>query len=340
MRLTSFLIAGFIFVWVVVATPSSAPAQDSGLKKLLEIFESKGILTADEVKLIQQAAAEDLQKIKEKDSEIYRREQQPLYPENESGRGEKEIYGPTLAEPAVGEVSPPQAASHSEGRTELLEDLSAVHLNALYNRGFCLQADNPEELALCLGGLLQTDYRYYDYENGDPENNHFDIRRARLRLSGNLLRYLGYKFEYEFQGISSRNLLDAYADIRPLPAAVLRLGQFKEPFGLEQYSPVANLFFNEPAFGYYLTPGRDVGGMVYGSVMDDRLNYGIGVFNGDGLDDTVGADSDYPQVTGRLVLAPFRNRKWRPGKTCSSADPSTTAKSTATMWTFRSKPPD
>lgn len=310
MRFPKILMAAFFFSLVVLASPVSSPAQDSGLAKLLEIFEAKGVLTAEEVNLIRQAAARDRQQFKENKPADGRPAQEPAKLENKTALEKRELSGAPAAGPSEDTPASPQTASRSAGSTGLPEAASAPgRLNAVYDHGFCLQTDDPKELALCLGALLQTDYRYYEYDNGDPDNNRFDIRRVRLKLSGNLFRYLGYKFEYEFQGTSSRNLLDAYADIHALPGAAIRLGQFKEPFGLEQSSPVKNYFFTEPSFSYYLTPGRDVGGMVHGSLLDDRLNYGIGAFNGDGLDDSVGADSDYPQVTGRLVLAPFRNRQ-------------------------------
>ncbi|MCG6878296.1 MAG: hypothetical protein LJE96_03995, partial [Deltaproteobacteria bacterium] len=68
-----------------------------------------------------------------------------------------------------------------------------------------------------------------------------------------------------------------------------------------------NLPFAERAMGYNLTGGRDVGVMAHASCWEDRINYGVGIFNGDGVDDTVGGDSDSPQFTGRVVYAPFRN---------------------------------
>ena len=100
----------------------------------------------------------------------------------------------------------------------------------------------------------------------------------RLLLKGNITNRFGYRFEYEFQGAGSRNLLDAYVDAHISPYASIRVGQFKEPFSLEQYTKDKNLFFAERSMGYYLTPGRDVGLMVHGSFWDDRINYGIGMF--------------------------------------------------------------
>jgi phosphate-selective porin OprO/OprP len=181
-------------------------------------------------------------------------------------------------------------------------------LTAKYQDGLCLSTQDAGTFSLCIGSLVQTDYRYFHYDGADPNNNEFDIRRARLLLSGRLLQHFDYKFEYEFQGAESRNLLDAYVDILALPFASLRIGQFKEPFGLEQYTPDKNLFFAERSMGFYLTPGRDVGLMAHASLLKDAIDYYLGVFNGNGTDDSTGGDSDAPQITGRLVFAPFRNQ--------------------------------
>jgi phosphate-selective porin len=65
----------------------------------------------------------------------------------------------------------------------------------------------------------------------------------------------------------------------------------------------------ERSMGYFLTPRRDIGVMAHAALFDDRLDYGVGVFNGKGVDDSVGGDSDALQITRRLVLAPFRSLK-------------------------------
>jgi phosphate-selective porin OprO/OprP len=86
---------------------------------------------------------------------------------------------------------------------------------------------------------------------------------------------------------------------------VFRLGQFKVPFGLEQSSLDRNIFFAERSMGYYLTPRRDVGLMAHACLWDGRLYYGVGLFNGDGLDDASGGDEDSPALAGRLAWEPF-----------------------------------
>jgi phosphate-selective porin OprO/OprP len=91
--------------------------------------------------------------------------------------------------------------------------------------------------------------------------------------------------------------------------ASFRIGQFKEPFSLEHCTLDSLGFFAERSMGYYLTPGRDVGLMAHASLWSDRIYYGLGIFNGDGLDDAPGGHVDTPEFTGRLVLAPFKHRR-------------------------------
>ena len=163
--------------------------------------------------------------------------------------------------------------------------------------------------SLCIGGLLQADYRYFKYDNEDPDKNGFDLRRVRMLLKGAMLNHFDYKFEYEFEGAGSRRLLDAYVDANFLNDASFRIGQFKVPYGFEWFTKDKNLVFAERSMGVFLTPGRDLGLMAHGSLWQDALNYGVGLFNGDGFDDATTGDEDSPEWVGRLVVSPFK--KWR-----------------------------
>jgi phosphate-selective porin OprO and OprP len=181
---------------------------------------------------------------------------------------------------------------------------SAVALDT--TDGFCLNGSGAHDLSLCFGAFLQTDYRYYHYDKGDPAKNKFDIRRAQLKINGQYEDRFDYFFKYEFEGAGSRRLLDAYVNMKALPYASLKVGQFKEPFGLDTSTSDSDLFFAERSMGYYLAPNRDVGVMMHSSLLDDRFWYGVGIFNGDGVDDSVGGNEDALQVAGRLVVAPFK----------------------------------
>ena len=291
----------------------------SGIQKMLEILQQKNILSAVEARAIRQAVEADLEALSlrektldEKEQNLLKRELELDAKDNDRSPKAKPVMQPievtTKAEQLGGQSNPESEDDTAVDTDSEKTDNSAIGLETSYHNGFCLNTADPKDFALCLGGLLQVDYRYFEYDDGDPSNNKFDIRRARLQLKGNILQYFGYKFLYEFEGAGSRNLLDAYGDIHSLPYASIRFGQFKEPFGLEQNTADQNLWFSERSFGYFLTPRRDVGAMVHASILEDRVNYGFGIFNGDGVDDSTGGDTDSPQFTGRLTLAPFRKR--------------------------------
>jgi len=270
-------------------------AQDTALRQLVELLEKKGALTPAEAEAMRTVIEQDQQRLQEKERALDQREEELL--RREQALAEKESEKPTQ----------PLSEASKTASTKMEKGLP---LEAVYDHGFWLKTTESDLFSLRVGGLLQTDYRYYDYDSQDPDKNKFDIRRARLFVQGNLTDRFSYKFEYEFQGAGSRRLLDAYGDVHLLPYLSVRVGQFKEPFSLEQVTKDKNIVFAERSMAYYLTPGRDVGVMAHASVWDDRINYGLGLFNGDGEDDSTGGDVDEPQFTGRLVFAPFR--KWGP----------------------------
>lgn len=177
-----------------------------------------------------------------------------------------------------------------------------------YNGGFYIRSEEEGGMELRLGGALQGDYRYYKESERGADG--FDIRRAQLVFRGMLTRYIRFGMEYEFEGNETDNLVDAYAEgVNGLHA--LRFGQFKEPFSLEWLTRDKAQYFAERSMAYSLTPKRDVGVMLHGSFWHEGLCYGLGVFNGDGDDGSSrGNEEDSPEITGRVVAAPFRNTVW------------------------------
>ncbi len=174
-----------------------------------------------------------------------------------------------------------------------------------YNDGFCLNSEEQGGLELRLGGAFQVDYRYYGEEA--RADNRFDIRRARLVFHGQLSRWFRFRLEYEFQGNETSNLVDAYGEAVIKGIHALRFGQFKEPFSLEWQSRDKALYFSERSMGYYLTPKRDIGLMLHGSLYEDGANYALGLFNGDGDDGSSrGSEHDDPEIAARLTFKPFK----------------------------------
>jgi len=284
-----------VLVLLVLDIQGECLADSQAMEQLLRVFEQKGLLSPAETGAVRESLAREREATVKREKELEQKEAD-LFKREEELRKKEEIL--REKEPTLSEKGGPA----SEAKTEETQEGARI----CYQDGLCVSSD-VAEFSLCLGGLFQGDYRHFDYGASDPNKNRFDIRRSRMIVKGRALKYFDYKFQYEFQGPGSRNLLDAYADVHALKAVSFRIGQFKEPFGLEQTTDVRNRVFAEPSIGFNLTPNRDVGLMAHGSFWTDSINYGIGIFNGDGPDDTAGGDEDAPQVTGRTVIAPFRS---------------------------------
>lgn len=153
-----------------------------------------------------------------------------------------------------------------------------------------------KETKLALGGFVQL-----HAESGDaPDSRYagvqdrFLVRRARLNLKGSFGQEWGFKLESDFGantlGASSgyrAQLTDVYVDWTPHPAAWVRLGQFKTPFGWEQLMPdTQNPFAERPLANDRLTVSRQIGAALSGTVADGRVDYSVGAFNGNGVNNS------------------------------------------------------
>jgi phosphate-selective porin OprO/OprP len=173
-----------------------------------------------------------------------------------------------------------------------------------YNGGFYIKSEQNGGMALRLGGAFQTEYR--GYGESQRADNGFDIRRARLKFRGELTRYFRFGLQYEFQGNETNNLVDAFGEA-VFGLHSLRFGQFKEPFSLQWQTRDKGHFFAERSMGYYLGSTRDIGLMLHGSFVQDTIQYGVGIFNGDGDDgSSSGQEQDSPEAVCRLAISPFQ----------------------------------
>jgi phosphate-selective porin OprO/OprP len=290
-----------VLVSILLIIPGECLGESQALEQLINVFESKGLLSTSEAGRIRETLAKEAAELQRKEKEVEEKEKALSIKEEELKFKEEALQEKVAASKKEEQLQTAETAPEKEKQPKVS-----------YENGLCLSTQAPYEFSLCLGGLLQADYRYFDYGEDDASKDRFDIRRARLIVQGKLLKYFDYKFQYEFQGSQSRNLLDAYVGVNALKAASFRIGQFKEPFGLEQSTDIKNWVFTEASPVYFLSPHRDVGLMAHASLWNDRVNYGIGIFNGDGPDDTVGGNDDSPQVTGRVVFSPFRTMNLPP----------------------------
>lgn len=168
---------------------------------------------------------------------------------------------------------------------------------------FILSAGPENTIRFQLGGIFETDYRFYAED--ERADNRFLVRRAQVELSAWVRPWLKLNVEYEFQSDVIDHLMDTYAQVS-FGSHALKIGHFKKPFSLEYQNGVESVYFSERSMGKFLSVGRDVGAMMTGSLFDNHFHYALGLFNAEGEDVTSRGDgNDDPEVAGRAVFSPF-----------------------------------
>ena len=171
-------------------------------------------------------------------------------------------------------------------------------------------------MSMKIGGRIHTDYRYFDRNvdssavttggvtNAQNESSTFDIRRARIELTGRF--YDAYDFQVSADLASPSNgnttsILDqAWFNVSYWREAQLRIGQFKSPMNLEKMTSSNNIDFQERAFANQLAPNEDRGVMLWG-IPRDGYTYALAVMSGEGAKNRNDADVrvDDVELVGR-----------------------------------------
>jgi len=184
------------------------------------------------------------------------------------------------------------------------------------------------ELKLVLGGFIQA-----NFEDGDVSafegrfgqtalKDRFRLRRARINLTGDFAENFDFKIEGDFEqndGTSGNRTdfsgTDIWLNWHQFPAAQIKVGQYKAPFGLEQLTPDTALFIIERSnTTNAITPERQIGIELWGKPFTnvwpeqkDLLTYYGGIFNGNGRNINNNDNNNFMYV-GRLELMPFKGK--------------------------------
>jgi phosphate-selective porin OprO and OprP len=185
------------------------------------------------------------------------------------------------------------------------EELSEAHseddkessVTSFYEEGFWWKG---KEQTLHLGGYVQVDGRFF--LNSNAGHSTFLIRRARLFATGVIQDLFGYMLMGRWDRQEAA-LHAAWIDTQKPKCTRIRLGLFTQPFGLD--STYSSLYwdFNERSLGSVnFIHQEDIGVMLFGEMADERIEYGVGFFNGRArrLD-----NNHDKELVGRLVVAPF-----------------------------------
>ena len=155
-----------------------------------------------------------------------------------------------------------------------------------------------------LGGRVQVDGAWYQEDNVDLDGeNGTEFRRARLFVQGTMYDVWDFKGQYDFAG-NEAEIKDAYIRYTGFPFKIT-VGQFKQPFGLEELTSSKYITFMERALPTeaFATSRRIGVGTNYAA---DNWTLAASLYGREEGDDTDG-DQGYG-AGARLTWAPWNEK--------------------------------
>lgn len=146
------------------------------------------------------------------------------------------------------------------------------------------------------GGRIMYDAAYVDADTEEGFGSEF--RRLRLFSSGTINENIDYKIQLDFAGaiksdgkdlgISTVSIKDAYIEFKQIPllpiSGSIKVGNFKEPFGLEELTSSKYLTFMERSLVMNaFSPSRKPGIMYATEFRDKKISFQLGLFTTDAL---------------------------------------------------------
>lgn len=175
-----------------------------------------------------------------------------------------------------------------------------------WNNGLRLNT-HDDAVQMRIGGRLHNDWVWLgaddDVRQAFPgTRDGVQFRRARLYVRGDAYDYLHWRLQFDFGGseVAFRDVYASFSNILPFK---LTVGQFKEPFSLDELTSSNNITFIERALPTAFAPSRNVGIMFSDSIMDQRMTWAAGLFRETDAQGRNIASSGY-NATGRVTYAP------------------------------------
>ncbi len=179
---------------------------------------------------------------------------------------------------------------------------------SLSPKGLSLKSPASDGIEVRFKALVQGDGRFFFEDDALPQNDTFLLRRVEPTIEGTWGQLVAFRIQAQLAG-DSATLNDAYLDLRFDPRATLRVGKFKQPFGLEQLQSSSSLAAIERGLPSELVSARDYGVQLQGEFAKGTFGYAVGVFNG-GVDgrDAVSTNPDNEfEASARVFWEPFKN---------------------------------
>ena len=182
--------------------------------------------------------------------------------------------------------------------------------------------DSGAVLAFGEDTKLEFDGRVYALwrltDEAEAPRNQFLLSSVRLQATWRQGDWLDAVLELEAEqaiqtGSAVGLLRDAYVKVSPLPWLRIVAGQFKRPFSRLELLPLRRVptvgrgMVNRWMVGRLGYGARDIGLGITGRIWDDaRLDYSVGVFNGNGAGMDEGGFAGFKDFSARLDARPVR----------------------------------
>jgi phosphate-selective porin OprO/OprP len=141
---------------------------------------------------------------------------------------------------------------------------------------------DDEEFRLQFHNLTQLDFRGFPKADQGILQSQFALIRQRWYFTGELTKDIGF-YTLIDRGYGSLDILDAFMWFRLSEDRLrFRIGRMKTPY-LYEYFSIAEGDLIAPERSIYANNmglNRQIGAMFLGNVVDDRVSYAVGVFNG------------------------------------------------------------
>ena len=179
---------------------------------------------------------------------------------------------------------------------------------------FTLESANGRN-SISLTGRMHLDARWNDaYEDGRGNDrdtaslsDQFELRRARLGVKGKFANDFKYEVVGNLPGTATIDV--AFLDWAKLDAFQLRMGKFKQPFGLEQLTSSNNIGLMERSYVDQTVPGKKLGLQVMGSPKAG-FTYALSTYqNRDTELDIAGGDRASGAARGTINFAEIMGNK-------------------------------
>jgi phosphate-selective porin OprO/OprP len=116
---------------------------------------------------------------------------------------------------------------------------------------------------------------------------------------------VGYMIEFDFAVLGRPSFMDVYLDLQELPVGTLRVGQWRQPFGMDAMTSVRELWFLERALPFAFVPFRQTGIGIFDTALDESMTWAVSAYRypTDPFGNDFG-DSGYGGST-RVTAAPY-----------------------------------